>query len=107
MNIKPQKIVYEFLQYYCPTATPVNNVTLVLIKPAKVIFFNTSGNPLGMVTINNNFKLGSPTAPIGTNPYPTNLFLDNNQDEIDETTYQINLISGTELKIIVKYFVNT
>ena len=103
---KKTKIVYEFMQFYCPTATTNFQQTLVLINPASVKFYNTSGNPLGMVIINNNFNLGSPTAPIGTNPYPTNLILDNNINEIDETIYQINLISGTSLKVIVKYYIN-
>lgn len=78
---------------------------LVLEQPAEVIFQNLSTIVGNEITINNQITLQTlkdNLSGIATKPWE--LALKNNDCEIDETRYQINLTDGV-LRVIVKYFV--
>ena len=105
-NKKRQKVRYEFYNYQS-TGLPLST-TLVLNGPASVKFICTDNNPLNAKTIiNNTFVLQAVTDfTTGNALYPYELLLDNNENEIDVTNYQINLQPNSELQVVAKYYVN-
>lgn len=106
---KKQRVRYEFYNFQTGT-TGLSNNTLVLENPASVKFVVTGFGVGGdIVTINNAYQLQSINlfSTIGSQ-YPYELLLENNQDEIDVTTYTINIVSpanSINLKVIAKYFI--
>ena len=102
MYKKRQQIRYEFFNFES-TTTPFST-TLNLENPAEIKFYNVSTFAGGKATINNQFILDSINAVAPTNP--TNLFLTNNVNEYDVTVYQLNLLVGTNIKVVVKYYID-
>ena len=106
MKKERQNVRYEFFPYNA--SGNVLNQTLVLNNPASVKFvmFGSSGT----CTINNVYTLQGCTAVFnGTSNSPYELILENNSDEIDNTTYKISLdgitFGDANLIVICKYFV--
>ena len=103
---KTNNVRYEFLSYETgPTGN--FNTTLVLNRPASVKFVLAgTGGATDYCIINNNFRLD----PIGfaTARNPSELILNNNYGEIDNTIYTIRILSALntiQLNIVVKYLV--
>jgi len=106
--VKRQKVKYQFLKYSSVTLGGSFTTTLVLSNPSSVEFILTGtaiGN--GNAKINNTYNLDTLSKFItatAINPYF--LKLDNNENEIDVTDYQITLFNVCDLTIIVKYFID-
>jgi hypothetical protein len=109
MEKKTTNVRYEFLSY---ETGPTGNfqTTLVLNKPASVKFILCgTGGATDFCIINNSFQLdplGSLAIPLRN---PSELILDNNINEIDNTIYSIRILSALntiQLKIVIKYLVS-
>ena len=112
MEKKTTNVRYEFISY--ETGTTGNfQTTLVLNKPASIRFIltGTGGSTGDFCIINNSYNL-QPIfipSPGPSRIYPSELILDNNINEIDNTIYSIRIVSALntiQLKIVVKYLVN-
>ena len=96
------KIYYEF-------RIVQGNQTLVLEKPAQVTFQLIGGTGLfyGQCQINNTYNLETKEASLSAYKYDWQVVLNNNQNEIDVTNYQIRFNgTGNILMVIIKYYEN-
>lgn len=99
-------VYYEVFEVSHPSID--QNRTLVLSNPASIKFL-VEGVSIAsfnrFVTINEQINLQPYTdtlTGIATAPYQ--LLLENNEQEIDVTQFQVNVPAGAVLKIIAKYY---
>jgi len=105
-NITPKtEVKYEFFEY-----TEIAGGKLQVTLPQRdfaSITFQVIGAS-GYCTINNIYSLINyldATTPGGTNKRPWELTLNNNENEIDTTQYQLLIGNNATVNIIIKYIV--
>lgn len=105
--MEKKKIRYEFYQF---TSQPGGTLTknLVLNNPSEVYFYVTSATT-GRVVINNIWQLNSiKQYTLGTGNFNYELLLKNNENEIDVTDYNINILSAnTSVFVKCKYYTDS
>jgi len=103
---KFQKVRYEFYSFSGNGVLSGQSYNLKLENPAS-IKFTAVGGPNGIVLINKNYALTVwRTQTLMTAALPSELLLENNQDEIDVTNYQIICSADARVNIVCKYYIN-
>lgn len=106
MSIKKNKVHFEFFKFTCFGSGTTYQNTLVLNSPASVEFILTGTLAgVGNALINNIYSLDTFASVVnGTAIYPSNLKLQTNLNELDDTTYKIFLSGQCDLTVIAKYY---
>ena len=108
MKKEHQNVRYEFFTFVNPDPTQIKSFTPVLNNPASVKFICQSWLPpnLAGVLINNTFNLNSVQEfNNGLGSFDYKLELNNNENEADNTTYQLTLSGACTLTVICKYYI--
>lgn len=104
MEQKRQKVRYECYTYNAPNGLTTH--FLKLNNPAEVKFIGVDSNIGNRITINNSFVIQSLVDVLnGTAVYPSELILNNNENEIDVTQYTLLLQQNSEVFVVCKYYV--
>lgn len=104
--MRKTKVYYEVFEVSHPLVD--QNKTLVLSNPASIKFIVEGASIAGFnlfVKINEQITLQPYTDTLtGIASAPYQLLLENNDNELDVTQYQVQVPAGAVLKIICKYF---
>lgn len=103
---KRQKVRWEFYKFAAVPGTPISQFNLKVENPCEIRFIHESTGGT-FANINNVFTLSNLKDYIsGVALMPYELVLTNNQDEIDVTSYSLQLTGG-QCYVVCKYFINS